>query len=74
MKEIGEELREKREGMGPQQKDRFTIIFWLEGEDPDCVNDILGGKVKFEMNIREEHLSDESQKEVEPTPAEESND
>jgi hypothetical protein len=63
---------EERKNLGPREQDRFTIIFWLEGEDPDCVNDILGGKVKFEMNIREEHLSDESQKEVEPTPAEES--
>lgn len=64
---------EKRERIGPQEKDRFTIIFWLEGEDPDCVNDILGGKVKFEMNIREEHLTDNSKENIEPTPQEESN-
>jgi len=64
---------EAREKIGPQEKDRFTIIIWLEGDDPDCINDIIGGEVKFEMNIREEHLSDESQKKVEPAPAEESN-
>ncbi len=31
--------------------DKYTIVIWLEGWDPECVNDILGGEVKFQMDI-----------------------
>ena len=36
--------------------DKFTIVIYLEGEDPDCLNDIIGGEIKMHMEIREEHL------------------
>ena len=29
--------------------DRYTVIIWLEGEDPECVNRIMGGEAKFSM-------------------------
>ena len=29
--------------------DRYTIVIWLEGEDPDCVDAIVGGSVEFSM-------------------------
>lgn len=32
--------------------DKYTVVIWLEGEDPECVNDILGGEVKLSMNFR----------------------
>lgn len=28
---------------------KFTVFIWLEGNDPDTNDDILGGKVKFDM-------------------------
>ena len=40
----------------PADIDRFTIVVWLEGDDPDCVNAIIGGEIKMHMNIREEHI------------------
>lgn len=40
----------------PLDIDRFTIVVWLEGDDPDCVNAIIGGEIKMHMNIREEHI------------------
>ena len=40
----------------PLAIDRFTIVVWLEGDDPDCVNAIIGGEIKMHMNIREEHV------------------
>ena len=40
----------------PLDIDRFTIVVWLEGDDPDCVNAIIGGEIKMHMNIREEHV------------------
>ena len=48
---------EQRKGFTPGDVDRFTIVVWLEGDDPDCVNAIIGGEIKMHMNIREEHLN-----------------
>ena len=38
--------------------DKFTIFIYLEGDDPDCLNDIIGGEIKMHMEIREEHLDE----------------
>lgn len=32
--------------------DKFTVVIWLEGEDPECVNDILGGTIEMMMKLR----------------------
>lgn len=40
-----------REDIEPDQVDKFTVVIWLEGEDPECVNDILGGYVEFGMKF-----------------------
>lgn len=47
---------EKRENFNPGDVDRFTIIIFLEGDDPDCVNAIIGGELKLQMNITDEHI------------------
>lgn len=31
--------------------DRYTIVIWMEGEDPECVDSIVGGSVQFSMTI-----------------------
>ena len=31
--------------------DKYTIVIWMEGEDPDCVDAIVGGSVQFSMTI-----------------------
>ncbi|MEI6578530.1 MAG: hypothetical protein WCN92_03605 [Eubacteriales bacterium] len=33
-------------------KDRYTVLIWLEGWDPECVNGIMGGEVKLSMNFK----------------------
>jgi hypothetical protein len=30
---------------------KFTIVIWLEGDDPDCVDSIIGGQFKVDMSI-----------------------
>lgn len=47
---------EKRENFKPGDRDKFTIVIWLEGDDPDCVDSIIGGELKLEMNITDEHI------------------
>jgi len=37
----------------PEQIDKYTIVIWLEGDDPQCKDDILGGVMKLKMTIHE---------------------
>ena len=30
---------------------RYTIILWLEGDDPECIDDIIGGYIRFQMQF-----------------------
>lgn len=48
---------EQRKNLKPGAKDRFTIVVWIEGDDPQCKNDLLGGEIKMHMDITEEHVS-----------------
>jgi len=31
---------------------KYTVVIWLEGEDPECVDAIIGGSVQFSMDIQ----------------------
>lgn len=31
---------------------RYTIILWLEGDDPECIDNILNGYIRLEMNFK----------------------
>ncbi len=33
----------------PYQIKKFTVLVWLEGQDPDCIDDILGGRIKLRL-------------------------
>ena len=48
---------EQRKNLKPGSKDRFTIVIWIEGDDPECQNDLLGGEIKMHMDITEEHIA-----------------
>lgn len=37
----------------PEEIDKYTIVIWLEGDDPECKDDILGGEMKLKMTIHE---------------------
>lgn len=55
----------QREKLVPKKPDRITVVVWLEGDDPDCVNAIIGGEIKMHMNIREEHYDTSKEKKEE---------
>lgn len=40
------------EKFAPKEKDKYTVVIWLEGNDPDCTNDIIGGTMKLGMNFK----------------------
>lgn len=50
-----EAVLEQRKDFAPGNIDKFTIVIWLEGDDPDCTDNILGGEIKMHMEIREEY-------------------
>ena len=39
--------------------DKFTVVIWVEGNDPDCIDDLIGGEMKMHMTITEEHIKQE---------------
>lgn len=40
-----------RELVKPMDVHKYTIVIWLEGDDPDCDNSMIGGHVGMEFNI-----------------------
>lgn len=62
---------EQRKDFKPKDIDKFTIVVWLEGDDPDCVNAIIGGEIKMHMNIIEEHIEQVKQEKDENIDVEE---
>lgn len=46
-------MEQERNGLEPGQIDRYTILVWLEGKDPECIDDIIGGEMKMSMIITE---------------------
>lgn len=46
-------MNELYEGLGPDEVDRYTVVIWLEGDDPQCLNELIGGEIKMEMNLGE---------------------
>jgi len=47
-------LLEEREDIKPGDIDKFTIVIWIEGDDPDCLDPLIGGTMKMHMEITDE--------------------
>ena len=48
-------VMKERANMNPGDLDKFTIVIWIEGDDPDCLDPLIGGEMKMTMHITEEH-------------------
>jgi len=40
----------------PGDIDKYTIVLWVEGSDPECNDNILGGEIKISMNFNSEYV------------------
>lgn len=49
-------ILEHIEDFGPGEIHKFTVVMWLEGSDPDCTNNIIGGELKAHMDFKSVHL------------------
>lgn len=38
-----------RSDINPGEADKYTVVIWLEGEDPECIDDIKGGIIEYNM-------------------------
>lgn len=52
-----EVLLEHRENFKPGEIDKFTIVIYLEGDDPDCVDALIGGEMQMHLSITESHIT-----------------
>lgn len=41
--------------------DKYTVVIWIEGDDPECKNDLIGGEIKMHMTLTEEHILQDTQ-------------
>ena len=42
--------------------DKYTVVIWVEGDDPQCKNNLIGGEIKMHMTLIEEHILQEDEK------------
>jgi len=42
--------------------DKYTVVIWVEGDDPECKNDLIGGEIKMHMTLTEEHILQEDER------------
>lgn len=43
------------DNFAPHAVNKYTVVIWIEGNDPDCVNWLLGGKLKVGMDFNVVH-------------------
>ena len=48
---------EERRYLNPGDLDKMTVVVYLEGKDPECINDLIGGELRMHMDITEEHIT-----------------
>jgi len=46
--------RERVEGFAPGDINKYTVIMWIEGTDPECTDNILGGLIRIHMDFKSE--------------------
>lgn len=51
-------ILQKRANMQPGDLDRITVVVWVEGDDPECLDNLIGGRVRLDMKITEEHTEE----------------
>lgn len=44
------------DNFSPGDVDKYTVVVWLEGDDPECINNIIGGELKMDMLLGENTL------------------
>ena len=51
---------ECREDFTSGEIDKCTVVIWVEGNDPECLDNLIGGEIKMHMSIMEDHIIQEN--------------
>ena len=51
--------RQQIADFAPGEVTKYTVVIWLEGNDPECLDNILGGEFKIDMSMSIVGLEDE---------------
>ena len=54
--EDGTIILEQRKDMQAGDLDKITVVIWIEGDDPECTNALIGGHLRLKMSMREEFI------------------
>lgn len=55
-----------QEEVEPREVHKYTIVIWLEGDDPDCTDDLVGGHAGLAFDFRLTTESDGNDDEMSP--------
>lgn len=44
-------MAENVKNLNPNGKNKYTVVIWIEGSDPECTDNILGGEIKVSMSF-----------------------
>lgn len=47
--------KERFDNFKPGDITRYTVVIWLEGDDPDCIDWLIGGRLRVEMIMNVVH-------------------
>ena len=42
-------MKGREDGFTPGDITKFTVVIWIEGNDPDCIDWLIGGQLKLDM-------------------------
>lgn len=45
-------VKNRIDNFAPGDVTKYTVVIWLEGNDPECVDRILGGEMKVDMEMK----------------------
>ena len=51
---VDQVMNELHEDFKPDEVHKYTVVVWLEGNDSECIDNILGGEMKMIMTIGED--------------------
>jgi len=52
-------MLEQEKNFKPGDVHKYTVVIWIEGDDRECDDYIIGGEVKMHMELTEEHIAQE---------------
>ena len=40
-----------QESIAPEEVHKYTVVVWLEGDDPDCTDELIGGHIGMDFGF-----------------------